>query len=179
MKAMALALLALALPAQPAQVPKQPAKDLFMHSMKAPGFELRFVDYHWQPALFDAMEKGSRAIPEATRNWVIARIILDNRPLTLGDKRLPVGNYALVLWPNLDGKGMAVEMRQVDMREVYPDVNAIAPAPKGETMYKGQMTFDTVDDVAPRFDITLSPDDTKVATTILYGNRRLVLSFVR
>lgn len=176
MKTMALALLALALPAQ---VPRQPAKDLFMHSMKTPGFELRFVDYHWQPALFDAMEKGSSTIPEARRNWVVARIILDNRPLSIGDKRLPVGNYALVLWPNLDGKGMAVEMRQVDMREVYPDVNAIAPAPRGETMFKGPVTFDTVDAVAERFDIGLGTDDAKVTATIDYGNRRLMLTFVR
>jgi hypothetical protein len=179
MKTMALAFLALALPAQPAQVPKQPAKDLFMHSMKAPGFELRFVDYHWQPALFDAMEKGSRAIPEATRNWVIARIILDNRPLTLGDKRLPVGNYALVLWPNLDGKGMAVEMRRVDMREVYPDVNAMAPAPRGETVYKGPAKFETTSPLAPRFDATLSAGADTVDMGIRYGDRRLVLHFVR
>ena len=58
----------------PAQVPKEPAKDLFMHCAKAPGIEIRFVDYHWQPALFEAMEKGTRAIPEATRNWVVARV---------------------------------------------------------------------------------------------------------
>ena len=104
MKTIALAWLALAIPAQ---VPKEPAKDLFMHSAQAPGVEMRFVDYHWQPALFEAMEKGSGAIPEATRNWVIARVILNSRPLTFGTARLPVGNYALVLWPNLDGKGMA------------------------------------------------------------------------
>jgi len=134
MKTMAAALLALALPAQ---APMEPAKDLFMHSAQAPGIEIRFVDYHWQPALFEAMEKGGSSIPEAQRNWVVARVILDARPLTLGSSRLPVGNYGLVLWPNLDGTGMAVEMRRIDMREVYPDVNAIAPAPRGETLYKG------------------------------------------
>jgi len=34
-----------------------------MHFEKAPGIEVRFVDYHWQPVLFEAMEKGTRAIP--------------------------------------------------------------------------------------------------------------------
>src|SRR5512141_527122 len=99
MKTIVLALLALALPPQAA---REPAKDLFMHSAQAPGIELRIVDYHWRPAFFEAMEKGSGAIPEATRNWVIARVILNARPLTFGTARLPVGNYGLVLWPNLD-----------------------------------------------------------------------------
>lgn len=176
MKTMALALLALAMPVQ---VPKQPAKDLFMHSAKAPGVEIRFVDYHWQAALFEAMEKGSTTIPEATRNWVMTRVILDDRPLSLGTARLPVGNYALALWPNLDGKGMAVEMRRVDMREVYPDVNAIAPAPRGETIYKGPVQFEKVEPLAPRLDQTLEERDGKVLLTIRYGDRRLVLTLVR
>jgi hypothetical protein len=151
MNTIALALLALAVPTQ---FPKEPAKDLFLHSAQAPGLEIRVVDYHWHPELFDAMEKGSGAIPEATRNWVIARVILNSRPLTFGTARLPVGNYALVLWPNLDGKGMAVEMRRVDMREVYPDVNAIAPAPKGETLYRGPAKFETVSPLVPRWSRT-------------------------
>jgi hypothetical protein len=177
MKTMAAAVLALALPAQ---APMQPAKDLFMHSAQAPGVEIRFVDYHWQPALFDAMEKGGSSIPEAQRNWVVARVILDARPLTLGSSRLPVGNYGLVLWPNLDGKGMAVEMRRIDMREVYPDVNAIAPAPRGETLYKGPAKFTAGNPLASRFNIALgSEDPAQVTLTIGYGDRRLVLTFVR
>jgi hypothetical protein len=177
MKTMAVALLALALPVQ---VPKEPAKDLFMHSAKAPGVELRFVDYHWQPTLFDAMEKGSSSIPEARRNWVVARVILDDRPLKIEGTVLPVGNYALALWPNLDGKGMAVEMRKVDMREVYPDVNAIAPAPKGETMYKGPARFEAGQPLASRFNIPMASDDpAKVTLTILYGDRRLIVTLVR
>ena len=157
----------------------EPAKDLFMHSAQAPGVEIRFVDYHWQPALFEAMEKGSGAIPEATRNWVIVRVILNARPLTFGTARLPVGNYGLVLWPNLDGKGMAIEMRRIDMREVYPDVNAIAPAPRGETMFKGPAKFETTSPLAPRFDATLGEGEGTVTLTIRYGDRRLVLPFVR
>jgi hypothetical protein len=177
MKTMAVALLALVFPAQ---MSREPAKDLFMHSAKAPGVELRFVDYHWQPAMWEAMEKGSSSVPEATRNWVVARVVLDDRPLTLGSSRLAVGNYGLVLWPNLDGKGMAIEMRRIDMREVYPDVNAVAPAPKGETVYKEVVKFETGLPLAPRFNIPMASDDpAKVTLTILYGDRRLVVSFVR
>jgi len=172
----ALALLALVFPTQ---VPKEPAKDLFLHFLKAPGIEVRFVDYHWQPALFDAMEKGTTTVPEARRNWVIARIILDQRPLTLEKARLPVGNYALAWWPNLDGKGMAIEMRRVDMRDVFPDVNAIAPAPRGETFYKGPANFETTSPLAPRFDATLGEEGGTVTLTIRYGDRRLLLPLVR
>ena len=176
MATMALAVLALAIPAQ---VPKEPAKDLFMHSATVPGVEIRFVDYHWQPAVFEAMEKGTRDIPIATRNWVVVRVILDARPLTLEGVKLPVGNYALALWPNLDGKGMAVEMRQVDMREVYPDLNAMAPAPKGETYYKGPARFEAGSPLAPRFDVSLTEGEGTVVLTIRYGDRRLPLTFTR
>jgi hypothetical protein len=176
MKPTVLALLALAVPTQ---IPKEPAKDLFMHFLKAPGVEVRFVDYHWQPALFDAMEKGTPTVPEARRNWVMARIILDQRPLTLRGTKLPVGNYALAWWPNLDGKGMAIEVRRVDMRDVFPNVNAIAPAPKGETIYKGPAQFETVSPLAPRFDATLGEDGGTVTLTIRYGDRRLLLPLVR
>jgi hypothetical protein len=176
MKTMVVSLLALALQAQ---IPKEPAKDLFMHSANAPGVEIRFVDYHWQPALWEALEKGSD-VPEAKRNWVVVRVILDARPLTLEGTRVAVGNYALALWPNLDGKGMAVEMRRVDMREVYPDVNAIGPAPKGETIYRGPAKFTAGNPLVDRFSVALgSEDPAKVTLTLSYGDRRLVLTFVR
>jgi hypothetical protein len=61
-----------------------------------------------------------------------------------------VGTYALAWWPNLDGKGMAIEIRRVDMRDVFPDVNALAPAPRGETVDKGPAAFEKVSPLAPR-----------------------------
>ena len=176
MATMTLALLALLLPAQ---VPKEPARDLFLHSAKAPGIEIRFADYHWQPALFEAMEKGTGDIPEAKRNWVIARVVLDDRPLTLEGTKVPVGNYALAVWPNLDGKGMAVEVRRVDMREVYPNLNVMAPAPRGETVYKGLARFEAASPLASRLDMTLGEGDGTVVLTLLYGDRRLSLTLQR
>jgi hypothetical protein len=172
-----IAALALLLAPQ-AGIPKEPAKDLFMHSQQVPGVEIRFVDYHWHPDLFDALEKGAN-IPEARRNWVITRVVLNDRLLTIGGTKIAVGNYALALWPNLDGKGLAVEIRRVDMREVYPNLNAIAPAPKGETVYKANVTFDHVSPSAERMDQTLVDAAGKVALTINWGDRRLVLTFER
>ena len=161
------------------QVPKEPAKDLFMHFLKAPGVEVRFVDYHWSQALFDAMEKGDSNVPEARRNWVIARVTLDQRPLKIHEQLMPVGTYALAWWPNLDGKGMTIEIRRVDMREVFPGVNAIAPAPKGETIYKGPAPFEKVSPLVERFDATLSEEGGTVTLTIRYGDRRLLVPLVR
>jgi hypothetical protein len=168
MKPTALALLAFAVPAQ---IPTEPAKDLSMHFLKAPGIEVRFVDYHWQPALFDAMEKGTTTVPEAGRNWVVARVTLDQRPLRIHGKLMPVGTYALAWWPNLDRKGMTVEMRRVDLREVIPSPNAIAPAPRGE--------FEKVSPLAPRFDATLGEEGGMVTLAIRYGDRRLLVPLVR
>ena len=176
MSRMALAVLALVLPGQ---VPKEPAKDLFLHFEKAPGVEVRFVDYHWQPVLFEAMEKGTRAIPEATRNWVVARVMIQTRPLTLGEERLGVGSYALTLWPNLDGKGMAVEMRRVDMRDVFPNLDAMAPAPRGETIYKGPARFETVSPPADRLEVAVTEGEGTVVLTLRYGDRQLSLTLTR
>jgi hypothetical protein len=162
----------------PLQVPKEPAKDLFMHSATVPGVEIRWVDYHWQPAIFEAMEKGTRTIPEAMRNWVVVRLILDDRPLTLDGVKVPVGNYALALWPNLDGKGMAVEIRRVDMRELYPNLNAMAPAPRGETIYKGPARFEAGPS-ASRFEAALTEGKGTVVLTLRYGDRSLPLTLTR
>ena len=171
-------LVALALLA-PAQVPKEPAKDLFLRSANLPGVELRFVDYHWHPAIFEAMASGKGDVPEAKRNWVVARVILDDRPLTLEGKRLAVGNYALTLWPNLDGKGMEVEMRRVDMRDVFPNLNAMAPAPRGETFYRGPARFEAGLPLVARLDVQVAEADGAMTLTLRYGDRRLALKLTR
>lgn len=171
--------LALLAPVQAPQVPKEPAKDLFLRSGRVPGIEMRFVDYHWQPAIFEAMASGKGDIPEAKRNWVVARVILDDRPLTLEGERLAVGNYAVALWPNLDGKGMQVEVRRVDMRDVFPNLNAMAPAPRGETYYKGLAAFEPLSPLAERLDVTLAEADGAITLTLSYGDRRLSLKLTR
>jgi hypothetical protein len=174
---MALSTLALLAFAVAAQTPMPFASDLSVHNSKLPGVEMRFVDFHWQPALFEAMEKGGSAIPEAQRNWVLARLITDV-PLTIEGTKLPAGNYAVALWPNLDGKGMGIEVRRVDMREVYPN-NAVAPAPAGKTVYKAAAKFEPLSPLAERLDVGLADDAGKVALTVHYGNRRLALTLAR
>ena len=176
MPTMALAVVAFLLMVQ---VPKEPAKDLFLHSVEVSGVEVRFVDYHWQPAIFGAMESGKGDIPEARRNWVYARLILDDRPLKLEGKILAVGTYAVTLWPNLEGKGMEVELRRVDMRDVFPNLNAMAPAPRGETMYRGPAKFETVDPLVERLAVDVADAGGVVVMALRYGDRRLALKLAR
>jgi hypothetical protein len=176
MQTTAVALFALLLPLQ---VPKEPAKDLFLHSDRKAGVEIRFVDYHWQPALFEAMASGKGDVPAAKDNWVLARVVLDHHPMTLEGKRLRVGNYGLALWPNVDGKGMQIEMRRVDMRDVYPSLNAMAPLPRGETFYKGPARFETASPLAERLDVRLDETAQGVVLTVRYGDRRLALNLTR
>jgi len=170
------AMLALALQAA---APKEPAKDLFLHSSRVPGLEIRYVDYHWQPLIFEAMEKGTKTVPEATRNWVVARVMVESRPFTLGGVKMPVGSYAFTIWPNLDGKGMAVEMRRVDMRDVFPNLNAMAPAPRGETIHKGPAQFETVSPLASRLEVRVEEVKGAVVLTLVYGDRRLPVTLER
>ena len=162
-----------------AQVPKKPAQDLSVHTTKVPGLELRFVDYHWQPELIAAMEKGSKDVPAAQRDWVLARVMVDPRPLTFEGARLGVSSYALSLFPNQDGKGLAIELRQVAMPDTILNVNAVGPAPRGETMYRGPAKLEVVSDVAPRLDIKATEESGAPGVTIRYGNRRLSLKFTR
>jgi hypothetical protein len=161
------------------QVPKEPAADLSVHRASLPGLEVRFVDYHWQPDLLAAMAKGPGEVAEARRDWVLARVVVESRPLALEGVTLPAGNYALSLWPNHDGKGMAVEMRLVDMRDLYPRLNVIAPTPPGRTVYKGPARFEVQDPPAPRLDIAAAEDSGPIVLTIRYGDRRLALTLTR
>jgi hypothetical protein len=178
MPSLALAL-ALVLPVQAANVPKEPAKDLFLRSGKLPGLEVRFVDYHWQPAIFEAMESGKGDVPEARRNWVVIRLMVDDRPVAIEGKKLAVGTYAVALWPNLDGKGMQVEVRRVDMRDVFPNLNAMAPAPRGETIHKAPAGLETVSPLAERLDVQLGEAAGTITLALRYGPRRMTLKLTR
>jgi hypothetical protein len=175
MRLTAATLILFALPAFGLQT--EPASDLSVHSAKLPGIELRFVDWHWRPDLFAEMEKGGGKTPEAKRNWLLFRLVNDNR-LTFEKTRLEASNYALALWPNLDGKGMMFELRRIDMRLVM-EPNAFAPLPDGTTVWKGPAKFETVPDTAERLSISIAEDAGKVNVTIHYGNRKALVSFSR
>ena len=81
--------------------------------------------------------------------------------------------------PTLDGKGMQIEARRVDMRDVFPNLNAMAPVPRGETIYRGPARFEAVSPLQERLSVTLTEEGDKVLVTLVYGDRRLPLTFTR
>jgi hypothetical protein len=64
------------------------------------------------------------------------------------------------------------------MRELYPNLNAMAPAPKGETIYKGPARFEAGAPLS-RFEGALAEGNGKVDLSLHYGDRTLTLTFTR
>jgi len=160
-----------------AKAPEPSPTPLAVVYEKVPGVELRFVNYRWRPEIFEPMADGGPGPVESKRPWSFGRI-LNDVPLKLGTRTLPVGHGVIVFNPNLDGKGMTFELRRVDMRDVLQP-NAWAPIPAGDTMWKGPAKFETVPETADRFVVSISEAGGKGSITIRYGNRRAVLSFTR
>lgn len=71
-------------------------------------------------------------------------------------KTLPVGPSLLILNPARAGEGPTLELRSVDMREVFVDMNVIAEPPPGETYCQAPAAFRKVDTMAGRLEITLT-----------------------
>jgi hypothetical protein len=162
-----------------AQTPPGPNAPKVLQSAKLPGLEVRFLDFRWDPAVFDGLEKGGSSNPVTKRSWAVARIIPYERTLVIGGAKLRAGTTALlVLNPNLDGKGMTVELRGVDMRdEEFQALNVVAEPPAGKSLYKAPARFDTVDAIADRMTLTLTEDGGKVRLGVHYGNRLMTLEF--
>jgi len=169
-----------------AQAPKEPAKDLGVHSAKVNNLEIRFVDYHWQPDIMLAMAKGAKDVPAGRRDWVMARVMVHWHELMIEGKKLwPGRNYALSLFPS-DGTGMSIEFREVDMRDVLPNPNVMAPTPAGDTVYRGPAKFEMLDPPAHRLNITVTDekgvgkdDKGSILLTINYGDRKLPVKLTR
>ena len=60
----------------------------YVKSVKAPGLEVRFLDFRWDEQAFTALEKGGPH-PAAQRSWVLARLNLQLEPLKWNGKTFP------------------------------------------------------------------------------------------
>ena len=150
------------------QEPKNAPK--WVKSVKAPGLELRYVDFKWDEAAFDALEKGGDH-PAARRSWVLARLTLPLDPLKWNGKAIPVGASLLILNPARAGAGPTLEIRSVDMREVFTKMNVIAEPPEGVTYGTAPAVFEKVSAVAPRLEVTLKEKERALEIGIHYGDR--------
>ena len=150
------------------QEPKNAPK--WVKSVKAPGLELRYVDFKWDEAAFDALEKGGDH-PAARRSWVLARLMLPLEPLKWNGKTIPVASSLLILNPARAGAGPTLEIRYVDMREVFTKMNVIAEPPEGPTYGKAPAVFERVSAVAPRLEVTVHEKERALDVRVHYGDR--------
>ena len=109
----------------------------FIKFAKAPGLEVRYLDFKWDEEAFRALEKGG-SHPAAQRSRVLARLLLQQDPLfwngqiTSGrthDPRCSIRAKA--------PRAATLEMRYIDMREVFVDMNVIAEPPPGRDLSQG------------------------------------------
>jgi hypothetical protein len=151
----------------------------FVKSVNAPGLDVRYLDFKWDEAAFDAMEKGG-SHPAAQRSWVLARLMLQRESLKWeGSKRIPVGSALLILNPKKGSEGFTLEIRHVDMREVFTDMNVIAEPPPDETYRKAPAVFTKVETIAPRLEVGLEAKGNAYDLTVHYGNRQATITLTR
>ena len=150
----------------------------FIKFAKAPGIDVRYLDFKWDEEALSALEKGG-SHPAAQRSWVLARILLQQDPLRWNGKIIPVGPAILVLNPRKGSAGPTLEMRYIDMREVFVDMNVIAEPPPGETYRKEPAVFQTVAEVAPRLEVSVAEKGQAYELLVHYGNRQAALTLTR
>ncbi len=160
-----------------AQAPEPSATPLAVVYEKVPGVELRFVNYRWRPEIFEPMVAGGPGPLESKRPWAFARL-LNDVPLKVGERTLPVGHGVLIFNPNVEGAGMTLEVRSIDMRRIL-DFNVIAVPPPGDTYYKAPLQLETTADIEPRMIMTLEDASSKIILRFRYGNRRFSWAFAR
>ena len=165
-----LALAALAVPAaaQDAALPK------FLKIERAPNVELRYVDFGWSPDGFAAMETGADH-PAAKRSWMLALLRLQ-RGMRFAGKPVLIGASLLILNPKKGDTPFNIELRDIDMRDLYFQANVIGTPPKGKTIAVMPAHFDTVPETKQRLEITAVPSGKDTLITVHYGNRKTTLT---
>jgi hypothetical protein len=171
MLALAVAVLAITVPAANAQQEENLPNSLMI--IEAGDLKVRYLNFGWNEEGFAALEKGEGP----GRSWALARI-LTPKPIVVDGKRVG-GGALLILNPASGGDPMTLEIRMVDMRDVFTDVNVIAEPPAGETIYKVPANFETVDAVADRLTMNLEEVGDTMKLSIHYGNRLRVLEAKR
>ena len=171
--ALALTILALTVTAAGAQQEKNLPNALV--TTEAGDVTIRYLNFVWDANAFAALEKGEGAV--AARSWALARILTPN-PITVDGKRVG-GGALLILNPASGGNPMTLEIRMVDMRDIFTDMNVVATPPEGTTIHKVPANFEQVDSVADRLTMNLEETGGKLKLSIHYGNRLQVLEAQR
>jgi hypothetical protein len=150
---------------------KKPA--IPIESATADRVTVHYLKIPWGPNSFAAMQKGGDSF-YARRTWPFARLEL-KAPVTLEGKKIPAGNYALVLHPNTpDNQGMSLEVRKIKLPEFLEPGNVMTPTPSGESLWKGPVQFDLAAGTTPHLTINLALGKGGVSLIVQYGDYQLV-----
>lgn len=145
---------------------------------KAEGLEVRYLNFGWNPEGFAAMESGG-AHPLAGRSWLLARLD-PSQPLKWLGKTIPAPcGCLLVLNPAAQGAPMTLEVRQVDLSNVWTNLNLIATPPEGTTLHKAPAAFKKVPTAAARLGMDLKPAEGKLLLSVHYGDRETTIELTR
>jgi hypothetical protein len=151
----------------------------FVKYLKAPRLEVRYLDFGWNPEAFQTLEKGGDH-PVGQRSWALIRLQLPWNILRWEGKVLPVGTFLLVLHPKKkDEPGPTFEVRRIDMRDVFPDLNVIAEPPPGETMGIVPAVWEKATTTAERLEVVLTDKTQTIELAIHYGDRRAKVVLAR
>ena len=150
----------------------------YVKSVKAPGLDVRYLDFKWDAEAFATLQNGGPH-PVGRRSWVLARLLVTADPFRCAGKAIPVGPALLILNPAKAGAGPTLELRYIDLREVFIDLNVVAEPPPGETYYQGPAAFKKVATTAARLDIALTEGKGTIDIITRYGDREALLTLVR
>ena len=164
--------------AAPLVAQESPNRPHYVKSVKVQGLEVRFLDFKWDEEVFTTLEKGGPH-PVGRRSWVLARLLATTNPFRCAGKVIPVGPSLLILNPAQAGAGPTLELRSIDMREVFVDMNVIAVPPPGETYWQAPATFRKVAGKTDRLEVTLAEEQGMIDIIVHYGDRETRTTLVR
>jgi len=162
----------------PTAAQESPNRPHYVKSVKVPGLEVRFLDFKWDPEVFATLEKGGPH-PVGRRSWVLARLLATTNPFRCDGKVIPVGPSLLILNPAQAGAGPTLELRSIDMREVFVNMNVIAVPPPGATYWQAPASFRHVAAKTDRLDVALAEEGGRIDVIVHYGDRETRTTLVR
>jgi hypothetical protein len=136
-----------------------------------------YLNFPWGEVTFSYIEHGTKGTYYGERTWPFAQ--LDTKiPLTLEGTKMNPGQFALVIVPGEDVKPMTLSVVQFDGPTFIKPGNVFSPAPKGNVVYKKDVSFSTVDTLSDHMKIDLASTGQGFDLIVNYGNRRLTKSFI-
>jgi hypothetical protein len=150
----------------------------YVKSFAVPGLEVRFLDFRWDEQAFKTLQSGG-SHPVGQRSWVLARLMATTNPFKVEGKLLPVGPALLIVNPSKGGAPATLELRYIDMREVFVDMNVVAEPPPGETYWMAPAVWRMVATRTNRLQMAATEGPGTIQITATYGDRQTGITLTR